>query len=71
MPGLDGFELTRHVRATPRTAELPVVMITSADDRQAAANAAGVSLLLGKPYPEETLIAYIEGVREATELAEA
>jgi PleD family two-component response regulator len=36
-------------------------MITSADDRlkQAAAEA-GVTLVLGKPYPEEELIACIE-----------
>ena len=61
MPGLDGFELTRHVRAHPRARSIPIIMITSADDRlkQAAAEA-GVTLVLGKPYPEEELIACIE-----------
>ncbi|MES2718010.1 MAG: response regulator [Pseudomonadota bacterium] len=61
MPGLDGFELTRRVRAHARFARLPVIMITSSDERhRAEANAAGVNLLLGKPYAEETLLAQVQ-----------
>jgi CheY-like chemotaxis protein len=60
MPGMDGFELTRHLRADPQTAQLPVIMITAADDRhREQADASGVSVLLGKPYPEDALIAHI------------
>jgi CheY-like chemotaxis protein len=60
MPGMDGFELTRHVRRNPLTAHIPVIMITAADDRHREdANRAGVNVLLGKPYPEEELIAHI------------
>ena len=60
MPGMDGFELTRHVRQNPLTAHIPVIMITAADDRHREdANRAGVSVLLGKPYPEDKLIAHI------------
>ena len=60
MPGMDGFELTRHIRANPQTAQLPVIMITAADDRHRdEASAAGVSVLLGKPYSDEALIAHI------------
>jgi len=60
MPGMDGFELTRHVRKNPATAHIPVIMITAADDRHRGdASEAGVSVLLGKPYPEEELIAHI------------
>ncbi|MEO6278360.1 response regulator [Roseateles sp.] len=65
MPGIDGFELTRVVRAAAVTAELPVVMITSSDDKQEQARAAGVTKLLGKPYSEEALIAAIEAARLA------
>lgn len=65
MPGIDGFELTRQVRAAAVTADLPVVMITSSDDKQAEAAAAGVTQLLGKPYSEEALIAAIERARLA------
>jgi CheY-like chemotaxis protein len=69
MPGMDGFELTRHVRQNPLTAHIPVIMITAADDKHRAdADRAGVSVLLGKPYPEEELIAHI---RRAMNPAEA
>ncbi|MFN3862623.1 MAG: response regulator, partial [Roseateles sp.] len=63
MPGIDGFELTRRVRAAPATAALPVLMITSSDDKQDQAQAAGVTQLLGKPFSEEALIAAIERAR--------
>ncbi len=57
MPGMDGFTLTRHIRANPGTAHIPVIMITAADDRhRAMADASGVSVLLGKPYEDAALI---------------
>jgi CheY-like chemotaxis protein len=57
MPHMDGFALTRHVRTHPRAANIPIIMITSADDRlKAAAAEAGVTLVLGKPYEEATLL---------------
>ena len=60
MPGMDGFELTRHIRGNPQTAKLPVIMITAADDRhREQADAAGVSVLLGKPYAEDALVAHL------------
>jgi CheY-like chemotaxis protein len=60
MPGMDGFELTRHVRQQAGTASMPVIMITAADDRhREQAEMAGVSVLLGKPYPEDALIGHI------------
>jgi PAS domain S-box-containing protein len=33
MPGLDGFEVCRRLRADPHLAEVPVVMVTALDDR--------------------------------------
>jgi CheY-like chemotaxis protein len=70
MPGLDGFALTRHVRAHPLASRIPIIMITSADDRlKAAAAEAGVTLVLGKPYPEDELIACIERSQSTTATA--
>jgi CheY-like chemotaxis protein len=65
LSGLDGLALTRELRADPRTAQLPIVMI-SADDAslREAARQAGVSLLLGKPYPADELIAFLASTRE-------
>ena len=66
MPGMDGFELTRHVRENPATAHIPVIMITAADDRHRDdASRVGVSKLLGKPYPEQELIDYIRDAMQA------
>ena len=63
MPGLDGFGLTRQLRADPRWARLPVIMITSSDDKhRAEAIAAGVNVLLGKPYVEAELLAQAQGL---------
>ncbi|HET9643154.1 MAG TPA: response regulator [Burkholderiaceae bacterium] len=63
MPGLDGFELTARVRGNPRTAHIPVIMITAADERHRAhAERVGVSAVLGKPYADEQLLAHIEAM---------
>jgi putative two-component system response regulator len=35
MPGMDGFEVCRRLRADPVTAEMPVIMLTALDDREA------------------------------------
>ena len=60
MPGMNGFELTRHVRQNPLTAHIPIIMITAADDKHRDdAQRAGVTVLLGKPYPEDALIEHI------------
>ncbi|MEK8051255.1 response regulator [Ideonella sp. DXS22W] len=60
MPGLDGFALTRAVRGDAATAQLPVVMITAADDQHRdEAQRAGVTVLLGKPYGEAALLAHL------------
>jgi CheY-like chemotaxis protein len=64
MPNLDGFGLVGKLRADPATAGLPVVMITSAEERHRdPALALGVGLVLGKPYPEDALVAHIRAQR--------
>ena len=61
MPGMDGFELSRHVRGLPHMAHIPIIMVTAAEDKHASQAAlAGVSVLLGKPYRDEDLIAHVE-----------
>src|SRR5213594_786809 len=63
MPRMDGFDLTRNVRADKRLARVPIIMITSrtADKHQNYAKEIGVSHFLGKPYQEDDLIAKISG----------
>jgi chemosensory pili system protein ChpA (sensor histidine kinase/response regulator) len=63
MPRMDGFDLTRNVRADKRLARVPIIMITSrtADKHQTYAKEIGVSHFLGKPYQEDDLIEKISG----------
>src|SRR5215211_4464564 len=35
MPGLDGFEVCRRLRADPQMAEVPIILVTALDDRDA------------------------------------
>ena len=61
MPGIDGLELVRRVRRNPRTANLPIILVTSDSEQlRASAAATGVDVVLGKPYPEEQLIHHIQ-----------
>jgi chemosensory pili system protein ChpA (sensor histidine kinase/response regulator) len=63
MPRMDGFDLTRNVRADARLARVPIIMITSrtADKHQNYAREIGVSHFLGKPYQEDDLLKKIAG----------
>ena len=63
MPRMDGFDLTRNVRADKRTREVPIIMITSriADKHRNYAMEIGVNHYLGKPYDEEELLGLIAG----------
>jgi chemosensory pili system protein ChpA (sensor histidine kinase/response regulator) len=61
MPRMDGFELTRHLRADPKTAGIPIVVITSrsADKHRDHAKELGVDEYLGKPFQEQDLLAHV------------
>ena len=61
MPGMDGLELIRRIRALPDLAEVPVVAMTAAATLEAerAALRAGASGLLPKPVDAPTLISCI------------
>jgi chemosensory pili system protein ChpA (sensor histidine kinase/response regulator) len=63
MPRMDGFDLTRNVRADARLSKVPIIMITSrtADKHQNYAREIGVSHFLGKPYQEDDLLEKIYG----------
>lgn len=64
MPRMDGFELSRAVRGNPRTAHIPLIVISSrtADKHRKYAEELGVNVYLGKPYQEEELLAHITGL---------
>jgi two-component system, cell cycle response regulator DivK len=61
MPGLDGFEVARQLKADPLTASIPIVAVSALarpDDREAAL-AAGCDDFLRKPFELDDLEALI------------
>jgi chemosensory pili system protein ChpA (sensor histidine kinase/response regulator) len=62
MPRMDGYEVATQVRADPRLAAVPIVMITSRSGEKHRARAVqlGVDDYLGKPYQENELLDAIE-----------
>ncbi|MHB1248169.1 MAG: hybrid sensor histidine kinase/response regulator, partial [Polaromonas sp.] len=61
MPRMDGFDLTRNIRADVRLKHLPIIMITSriAEKHREHARELGVDHYLGKPYSEEELMSLV------------
>ncbi len=62
MPGLDGYEVCRHLRQDPRTGQLPIIILTAraqAVDRQASFEA-GADDYLAKPFKPQDLLDKIE-----------
>ena len=58
MPRMDGFEFTKTMKAEPKNAHIPIIMITSrtAEKHRNRAAELGVDLYLGKPYQEDELL---------------
>jgi len=61
MPRMDGFDLTRNVRADERLKAIPIIMITSrtAEKHRTYAFEIGVNHYLGKPYQEDELLGLV------------
>jgi len=69
MPGLDGFEVTRHLKANPATANIPIVAVSAMarpDDRETAL-AAGCDEFVRKPFELDDLEAVIRTYLEVRE----
>lgn len=65
MPGLDGLELTRHLRDTPQFADLPVVVVSTRDrpvDRLAGLEAGADAYLTKQSLDARELVALVRRV---------
>jgi class 3 adenylate cyclase len=64
MPGIDGYELCRRVRADPATTLLPIVLVTSLDPQAERINGleAGADDFLSKPVNWDELFARVKSL---------
>jgi CheY-like chemotaxis protein len=67
MPNLNGFQLTRKIRATPPNQQVPIIMITGSDDVDTMRRAfeAGATFFIGKPISREKVYAIFRTTRGA------
>jgi signal transduction histidine kinase len=64
MPGMDGFEVCRRIRAAPQLAEVPIIMLTALDDRASLLQGieAGADDFLIKPVDRYELTARVRTI---------
>ena len=62
LPGIDGLEATRRIKAAPETETIPVVALSahSEDEKAAQARAAGCADYAGKPLDLRALLTTIQ-----------
>lgn len=70
MPGMDGFELARRLRATANFALIPIVFLTAKDETEDRVEGfrAGVDVYLTKPFEPDELVAVIRGILRRVDL---
>ncbi|MCQ9205032.1 MAG: response regulator [Omnitrophica bacterium] len=66
MPGIDGFEVLKRLKADSETVKIPVIMLSAKEDEESKIKAAQLydELYLTKPIESEKLKAKIESVFE-------
>jgi two-component system, cell cycle response regulator len=64
MPGMDGFETCRRLKADPETRHIPVVMITALDQREDRLRglSVGAEDFLSKPFDDVQLLARVRSL---------
>jgi DNA-binding response OmpR family regulator len=62
LPGLDGFEVCHRLRAEPKTAQIPVLMLSAKgqDSDKVTGLRVGANEFLSKPIDREVLLAKIK-----------
>ncbi len=62
MPGMNGYEVCRHVRQTHPTSELPIILVTAKSEAMDMEEGlkAGANDFLAKPYTQEELLVRVK-----------
>jgi DNA-binding NarL/FixJ family response regulator len=69
MPGMDGYELVRNLRASARTKLIPIVFLTAKDETadRIAGFRSGVDAYLTKPFEPDELVAVVANILKRVE----
>src|SRR5579862_6501625 len=72
MPGIDGFEVATRLKANPHTQTIPIIMVTSLDDRASKLSAlnAGAEDFLTKPIDRAELWGRVRNLLRMKEYAD-
>ncbi|MFN0207787.1 MAG: response regulator [Planctomycetota bacterium] len=64
LPSIDGFEVCKRIRANPRTAQIPILMLTarSEDIDQVAGLEVGADDYITKPFSPRVLVARVRSI---------
>ena len=67
MPGIDGHEVVRRLRARPETASIPILVLTAAAQEHVAeqSSEAGANAHMRKPFSPKDLVVRLEELRSA------
>ncbi len=60
MPGLDGFETCRRLKANPQTQDIPVIFMTALSDNKVKGLNLGAVDYITKPFQEEEVLARVK-----------
>ncbi|MCK8783146.1 PleD family two-component system response regulator [Roseomonas sp. NAR14] len=73
MPGLDGYEVCRRLKASPATAHIPVVMVTALTEAAERVRGldAGADDFLSKPVDDATLFARLRALLRVKQVMDA
>ncbi len=69
MPGMDGFQLARKLRASTHSALVPIVFLTAKDETEDRIEGfeSGVDVYLTKPFEPDELVAVIKNILQRVE----
>jgi len=64
MPGIDGYEVARRLKATPTAHHIPIIILTAmaARDVESRGRASGADEVLGKPIDRTRLVEHVKKV---------
>ena len=73
MPGMDGFEVVRHIRENPEFADIPIIMVTVLDDKETRLRAveAGANDFINKPIDRLELSVRMESLLKMKDAQDA